>query len=362
MKKLGKWTSLSLLLSLVSFAAFANVVGDNVVRSHHRSGLVVNERAELSGEITSQLYHVETIYRRKSVAVTDLVCREEGGNGKGNWYGFFNVPKSEKANSLAKAIKGVGQATAPQLVPYFNSKPRSWGQFKSVISNADRSIGNGLYYRVVVQYGQDNMRNLGYYSETNCHYETHYETIIVPEEVKTPFRQSRRSYSISIQDGDLLSTEKERFDVQFDGFDAQLVINSQYNRYSINKSERGSHVHFEVVGARQQVRPENSLNVMPYFDGDEYVLKIIDGLNNSETRNLLGTTVVEIVVHRDKKWNPIDEKFKLERELSASGETIVRTGVTKNGRKIFAKYSLKRVGSRFFNQKDSQTNKTSKLR
>src|SRR5690606_10447683 len=102
-------------------------------------------------------------------------CEETQGDGRrGDWKGFYDQA-GNKASQLAAAIKGVGPATAPHLVPFFQrGKPRSWRQFADLINSAandmERSAGinRGWTNNVLKQHKADNIQNLGYASDETC--------------------------------------------------------------------------------------------------------------------------------------------------------------------------------------------------
>lgn len=111
-----------------------------------------------------------TRYERSYETWYEWECDDPvGGDGKGDWKGYYNVPQSQKAKALADAIKGIGTSRANTIVDAninaFIPRPRSWNAFRNEISRIESRLKlDGLYYEVTVKYAKDNIRNLGYAS------------------------------------------------------------------------------------------------------------------------------------------------------------------------------------------------------
>lgn len=174
---------------------------------------------------------------RYSVSTPVYSCESNDGNGSGgDWGGFYDRP-GDKAQQLNNAIKGVGKAVAPHLVPYFQQgKPRSWSSFSNVITNAAREIqaktginaswANGVLY----QYKADNIRNLGYLGGTNC-------TIVRYDTQTYEDRQFIQDLSVVVEirgsGAKLLPGECDKYSVSWNGREVSGGVTSDYNRYNV---------------------------------------------------------------------------------------------------------------------------------
>lgn len=77
-------------------------------------------------------------------------------------YESRSASNSERAKCLKSAVRGIGQATADDLVSSgkLQRTPRDWEQFKSHMKSLDRSVAEALYDNVVERYGSTNKQNL----------------------------------------------------------------------------------------------------------------------------------------------------------------------------------------------------------
>ncbi len=123
-------------------------------------------------------------------------CSTTAGTGKSAlWDSFYGARREQKAQRLAEAIKGVGEATAEKLIAAgsFNSKPRSWDAFSSTLRQAERSgiVGGDITYQVLVKYRTENLVNLGY-SAGSCKVVTYPCDVWVDRFVWEEFTNSRQ--------------------------------------------------------------------------------------------------------------------------------------------------------------------------
>jgi hypothetical protein len=284
-------------------------------------------------------------------------CDDEtsGDGSQGDWKGFFNVPKNQKAQALASAIKGVGLSTAQKLVDdnSFSSKPRSWSAFARVINDADDRYKTGFSYDVVVKYKKENMTDLGYIVEGKCDYVTKRVFRRVP--VRKFHHTEEKDFLVTVSNAPLLSGEEESFTVVFDGFDSRVAISSRYNNYEVTRHEEGTRTVFELIGERQKVSPPNGLSIQAKRDGKRLVLTINDK-NFSSDLDPDAKRFVKIEVKKDGILFFNKKLAELEAELNGDDSITVLDDINasvKSGDKILIKYTLEHRDSLFYNTKKS---------
>jgi len=319
---------------------------------------------EFSARMEIPIYRVWTELTLGTVSYQELVCDTAPGEGKGNWYGFFNAPSYEKADRLADAISGIGPGTAQCVVNSgaFSSKPRTWSDFKSRMRIAEESCGNGLYYKAVVQYGQTNAKNLGYAGEEDCHMETRTELVLKPVERREYSRTVNVDFRLQIEKAPLLPSESETFDLICDGFKAVVQANSRFNRYQIEKSGDAD---FVLTGERGRVKPNNSLavGVAPTANKD-VLLSIADmdfqpGLDNPQAQTIAVLSVRVPRFLRDKEIGLIRVPL-VNGKAEATLNQYVGSALP-SGKEYRIEYRLSRMNSSFNNTSESSTSETAKF-
>lgn len=210
----------------------------------------------------------------------DVTC--SGGAGKSPaWDAFYSAKKDAKATKLAQAIKGVGKTSADSLVAgnYFSSKPRSWNEFKNVITSAaaNGAITEQVKSLVLSTYRFENMQNLGY-SANSCQ-ATPYpcqETVVtreggyVPrtcvEDVEQVIEQKAVNYNFHVSGAVLLPSETEQITVSVSGDPLQTgVSSSYYNAYGsqvMAQSQNAAEVFLQATGRKQVDLPSNGLQAV----------------------------------------------------------------------------------------------------
>jgi hypothetical protein len=202
--------------------------------------------------VTRMVPTVETVWEIKSAPV--LMCRSEEGRGSSPlWDEFYSAKRSEKAKALAKAIQGVGSVSASSLVEanYFNSKPRSWDDFKDEVERAANAevITKNVRHQVLYQYRQENMSNLGYQTHVSnaCTFEV--ERYLAPRDVvvnkpRTTIETStirklidteRETYRVRVSGQRLQSFETETIVLNFDKESGRVGLSATaYNNFSLS--------------------------------------------------------------------------------------------------------------------------------
>lgn len=344
----------------------------NSYEGEARSGVIERTGKDLRNfsmfdvDVVAPVSRVTTRLEYVSKPVLSLICSTIPSDGKGDWKGFFNAPKSEKAARLADAIKGVGMNTAQRLVAdgFFNRKPRTWDEFRDVILSADRVYHIGLSNQVLVTYGRENAQNLGYYSAQTCREELTYQNVWEQVTDRVFSHNVTKHFHVEIEGANLLRGERETLTATFDGFADSLSISSGLNSYTVMRADQGGTVLYHLLATRILVTPANTLTVIPSNDGGEMALKVIDAAFDAETARESGTPIAIITIQKKRKlW--FDQTIAtIEKELSTASEaTLIQTGVRpQSGADYYVKVQLKRVGSRFHNGNSSEKHESSAVK
>lgn len=229
--------------------------------------------ARLRVPLSSELQTIrETVYLDEGGVTT-------GDGSSSNWEGFFNKPKSEKANALKNAVRGIGKSRANILVNKnaFGNKPRSWGAFINVLESYEAQH-NGLKGMVsdVKQYDHSNKISLGYLvSDGTSQLRTETEVI------RTREHSENILFELNI-DTLPLEGEKESLDIESgwcDNRDTPSVYS--HNRY-YSMSQSTDYGYVSVTATRKQVKlPNGAFSFIVEQDAGEVVLKNIQLLKNS---------------------------------------------------------------------------------
>ena len=208
------------------------------------------------------------------VQVVTGTCYEttcQGGAGKSPlWDAFYSARKEEKPSRLAEAIKGVGQASADPLVAggYFNSKPKSWDAFKSVINSAasNGAITQQVKTLILSNYRNENMANLGYNGgcsstpyaceEVHVIQEGYYVQKTCDNPIEQPIESKVMSFDFNVENSVLLPSENENLELSVSAEPSETSMReAYYNKYSIAADLTGpNHILVRLTGAgRKQV-------------------------------------------------------------------------------------------------------------
>ena len=211
----------------------------------------------------------ENLVTNEQITSVVYSCEDTEANGsKGDWNDFYNVSPSQKADRLAQSIKGVGEKTAPYLVPYFSAgKPHSWSAFSSLILKASREmekegINAGWASQVLYRYKQENIKNLGYLA-ANCDATVKVYTYSNREKI----RDLTALVKVKVQNLSLLPGETEKMSVSYDGKRVTASARSTYNEISskVSYSDYGNRYDTSATvmligNSRRQVTPENLID------------------------------------------------------------------------------------------------------
>jgi hypothetical protein len=216
--------------------------------------------------LTAKLYETTTYTVKTSKTQCDNTLNGDGS--KGDWNGFYNVPRAEKAKALAAAIKGIGLVSAEYLVDLFlKDKPDSWSEFTRVIRDAERVLDqrglvqSGWGTKVVETYAAENQRNLGYASR-DCR-------TVVSSEKKTRRDLVKEHYAtVDLQalNLSLLPGEHEVVSVTYDGRNVTVQTTQNYN-YISNFVSKGAfyngsaHSMVTLTGSRKRTQVANNVDV-----------------------------------------------------------------------------------------------------
>ena len=342
----------ALALAAASLASAAQFEGIDRSIDVSRSGSDLSGHAVIEKAITTEIDEIYEHLAPVTVPVAEQVCADLAGDGRGDWKGFFNARREEKAERLSSAIRGVGISTAQRLVAdgYFTRKPRSWEEFKSVINAADGQYHTGFSYEVLVHYASDNMVSLGYATQGNCHTETHLVTVLQNVRDRRFYRNVTRNFRVELTGGALLKQESESFRLSFDGLSDNVRANSGYNDYSVTaRSEQGDTVVYKLAGARKAVAPVNTLEAIPGKADGQLTLQITDSAYDAQLGATLGQAVAVVKVYGVRHfW--ADKLFgTVEIPLNPSGATTAAKVDVRidSGWEAYATLELKRIGSNY---------------
>jgi hypothetical protein len=356
---MNRLLSLALMSWLVGgLASAASFEGTQVTRTLVRSGKNLKGEARETFSLTSEIYRVAV--RREVVAERVWDCEDDvpADGTRGDWKGFFNATKEDKPYRLAEAVRGIGVETARRLVEdnYFNSKPRSWSEFKKRLWDADQEYQTGFYHDAVVTYGQENALNLGYIVEGQCGYKTVLVERFVP--VRTFVRNEVRQYQVRVQNAPLLVDESEKITITFDGVEDSIYVSSPYNDYKVERWNDQGTVVFDLAGARKQVRPGNSLSLNASVNGGKLSVSVADSAFDAEVqedRFLVGKVQVD-----RGGWRGNLDVGTFEKPLSKDSSQTVITDVGLEipaNQNLVIYYELRIGSSRYHNGQASSSKK-----
>lgn len=350
-KAFGRLSVFGLLLGCV--ASFAvTYEGEDVTKRFERAGKDLAGTSEFSTTIETKVYRVTTEWRMQPHWEYQCSGDTVPGNGStGNWHGLFDlyVPDSERASRLAAAVKGIGVRTAKWLIDdgQFRTRPYSWSAFSRIVNQADKDFNTGFSYEVLVKFGKENQKNLGYMIEgENCKWVLVEKMVLVP--VKQFHHSEVRQFIVKINGAPLLGLEKEIFTVSFDGFENSLSINSNYNKYDTDVSKFGDKIVYTLEGQRKRIRPSNSLSLRATYADAKVALNVADAAFDKDVN---GARIVTVEVYLDKRgWRGDQLLASFEKQLDSNSATTKFDDVgvaIEPGSKLRFKYSVRYSGSQY---------------
>ncbi|NDG84620.1 MAG: hypothetical protein EBX52_06230 [Proteobacteria bacterium] len=205
-------------------------------------------RSDQFGELTAKA----TITTKMTTYVAVYSEEDVPSNGKSPaWDEFYSArSRSERISALKDAVKGIGEATAARVEPYFYGegvkKPRSWKEFSDRIKTA----GAGIEYdtcsgdsshcirasswvpKVLNQYAEDNRENLGYARSTVT---VSIEPRTTESSTRAPALDKTFQYVARFDGLSLLPDECEKITLSFDGGSIDADARTGYNRMVVSK-------------------------------------------------------------------------------------------------------------------------------
>lgn len=240
--------------------------------SESRKISVTGTTANTASPVTANMEDVvltatETLVTHEEIPTIVYTCEDVESDGtQGEWNDFYTVPAYKKADALKNSILGVGEKTAPYLVPYFmDGKPRSWSAFAKLINKAAKDldakegISTAWATQVLQRYKEQNMKNLGYLAG-GC---TGTVTVFTYDN-REKIRELNALVKVKVQNMSLLPGETEEMTVTYDGKNVKVSAASTYNQVSSNVSlsDYGNRYDTSAVvtltgTSRKQVTPSN---------------------------------------------------------------------------------------------------------
>jgi hypothetical protein len=205
-------------------------------------------------------------------------CESTGGDGKGDWKGFYDR-SGNKADQLDAAIKGVGPRVAPHLVSIFmRDKPRSWQAFServlegSKIAESEGGIDADSWVpHVLYRYKQENMESLGYFDRSECRVTSYEERTYTDREL---IETVSTLVNARVQGGLLLPKECESLQVIYKGNSIETSTGASANAYRSSIDQGGSRARVLFIGTRKAIRATQAV------DGKSSLAKISGNVVN----------------------------------------------------------------------------------
>ena len=243
-----------LALAFVSLQAFGQRIETG---RDSKTFVVTSDTNVLNLDFSLPVYRYDYVRRTVLSTCYRTECSTQSGNGsQGDWKGFYNVPREQKASALAAAVKGIGRSTAEKIVDnnLLTHKPDSWNLFVAEIRKIERQLQRLGYQatfanEVIEVYGYENRINLGYASAESCSkvpYSCYIEQVV---EVKTRLSDVYRSLQVVVKDQTLQSFERDTVTVTVGEANNDVYVSANgYNNYSSVLLNRGGTV--DLTGSR----------------------------------------------------------------------------------------------------------------
>ncbi|MEC9282792.1 MAG: hypothetical protein VX642_08770 [Bdellovibrionota bacterium] len=343
------------------------------------------EGETFTGSVDLELkrYGVFIDYEPVVVEVYDYVCpKQYYGNNKGDWKGYFNVTKSQKASALAAAVKGIGKGYAPHLVEdrsFLRRKPSTWSEFMRELYDAQERNPKALRGLVanVRKYEADNKQNLGFTVDSSYQQSCSYEVVDTyrdyQEVTKERFLNSMLlTVDLSLEGALLLEGESQQLTVNFheirDGEAPRYSISVPYGSKNkvVNVVNTGSVDSPSLVAqfARNPVTPSVSSAAVQVYKatGMRLGVKILDRLA-SRGDKYAGLMEVKMVLKRYRSLWFDEEIEEVSLSVPANQSEMVYefSKELKSGEEYYVNYEIRRLRSPLYNTRFSSSTDTSTI-
>lgn len=357
------------LLALVTFtAAVAETVsyeGDLKAIPLSRTGKNLRGDSELPEVVLNTfVYQVRETEKELNKLVYDCESYENDGTG-GNWHNFWSTPKDFKALHLKEAIKGLDFYTANRLVKdgVFDTKPRSWADFERRIEEASLRYGNYFSWHVLVEYKEENMRNLGYLRE-NCGHRWVRTVQKIRERISSEPRTLRAQ--VRVHGAPLLPSERETFTVTFDGFRGNLSWVSDHNNYSMVESRTSDGVVvWDLQGTRRVEAPANTLELRLTNMSGNLGMLVSDSNFDRDTAAIGSRKIVAAVYQVRKVWDPRSDilvgNFERNLDNNQRDTALNDLGIALPPGKIRVRYAIRYENNPYYSTQPS-SDKTAEIK
>lgn len=345
------------------------IVRDGYFRTKPRSWREFQEEIRRADNQPDSLGYTRTVLEtygdlnRRNLGYVD---HEPDSSGNGDWRGYWDASHQERPRRLAQAVRGLGEAAARAVVNSgaLSQVPRNWRDFADRIMEADRRAEMGFSYEVLVRYGRENATSLGYYDSNGCSFETSSVRLMKVETVRELDHRAEQALEFNVESAPLLSGESESFTLSFNGFDSNLNIDSSFYTYKVDrKTDSSGALVFSARGTRRSVTPQNSVVAIPRNVSGHLHFDLSDAAFDAEASSLMGELVVKMEFYQSRFL--FDKKIgETEVRLPAGTASLhVDAGVVpEKGAKIYADYSVRRLGSNLFNNQSSREKSSDKLK
>jgi ribosomal protein S13 len=295
-------------------------------------------------------------------------CDSSPGNGsQGDWKGFFNVPKEQKASALASAIKGIGKSTAEKIVNnnLLTHKPDNWNLFVSEMNKIEKRL-NGLGYQstfareVVEVYGYENRINLGYGSAESCRKEPYTCYITQTVEVQTRLTDISRQLRVSINNQVLQSFEQDDVTITVGNDNNDVLVSSNgNNNYVGTIFNRGSALELNATRVKRAF-PVKEVSVTAYRTDKQ--LTVISAVPQKFFTEDVGAAFrMDIEICKAGFLNIGCKSLGIFPVENAGANVTKSFNITTTGN-IFARVRYTKIGSQYYGSTPSEFVTTNKIK
>jgi hypothetical protein len=388
---------LSLLLSGLSLNASYRYDDKNIEIEKQRTKTIslnssgYKSSLQWEGDISLDVYRLHVDYVPYEVPITTEICDTynygsaynydtKEGRAWAAFYGDTHGVSGYKQSQLAEAIKGVNKRAA-QLYPYFRQgKPKTWSDFKSLISRIERRENlKGLYGTVINHWGSENKRNLGYNRSvgTNCYDKiTGYDTLWLEETTRDKIDTLIQKFRMEVDNASYLPGESDSISLIFSGYNyrgealADIKLpNRSYNSFQKVQSymDGNNTIVFELRAQRNLVKAPNTLTINNFkrTGNSKLSLNVQDSGFFAEPKFNSKKSIKVEVWKNSPWWNPFDFDDKLTTTTINLDTTKATTSIEisvpiEKGSEIYLVYSQIIDNSEFYQHGEGSSKKTSK--
>jgi len=362
--------NISIANSDVYFKAVPKTITFNITASDIGTVKTYSEDIKINQVIT------KLVQEKRQCSI--IQCDEIPANPKkGDWKNYFNVPKNKKAEALAEAILGIGEKTAQRIIDagYFKSKPQTWYEFSREIKNAQKTLKQQGYNfnfedLVLNVYGEENAKNLGYYSSQSCSLQYYECTALVEKKYEEFYKYAHVTGKIQVKEAKLQPFEVEKIKLTITNVPGDVYLSgslyNEYNQETIIGSDGNSFTTLTATKRIKNILPDEAIKATLYKDQQGLYL-VISANDNYIPKNYEPTSTLRFTydVCRENWFGGCFEVVRDLRYIEIQNKThIIRLndGKYKEGSKYYVRYKYKRMNSQYYLDQYGLTYSTNTVR